>query len=116
MHVEPEYAHVADEKEEFAYLNGQVQIRSLLRNWALDAKLSHKSSLWVAASQAAEKMSCFVILSPPEADRRSEGSAFSPIPRKKQTPRANRALGMTLLEFFRDLSSRDVRRLGKQGH
>jgi hypothetical protein len=63
MHVVSEYAHVADEKEELADLNGQVPISSLLGNWAFDAKLSHKSSLWVAASQAAEKKSCFVILS-----------------------------------------------------
>jgi hypothetical protein len=34
---------------------------------------------------------------------RSEGSAFSPIAKKKQIPRANCALGMTLLEFFRNL-------------
>jgi hypothetical protein len=36
----------------------------------------------------------------------SEGSAFSPTPRKKQIPRANPALGMTVLEFFRSLFSR----------
>jgi hypothetical protein len=38
----------------------------------------------------------------------SEGSAFSPIPRKKQIPRANCALGLTLMEFFRNQFSRDV--------
>jgi hypothetical protein len=31
---------------------------------------------------------------------RSEGSAFSQLPGKKQIPRANPALGMTVLEFF----------------
>src|SRR5580704_7051989 len=39
---------------------------------------------------------------------RSEGSAFSQIPRKKQIPRAKSALGMTKLEFFRSLFSRDI--------
>jgi hypothetical protein len=34
---------------------------------------------------------------------RSEGSAFSQLPGKKQIPRANPALGMTVLEFFRSL-------------
>jgi hypothetical protein len=40
---------------------------------------------------------------------RSEGSAFSPTPGKKQIPRANPALGMTVLEFFRSLFSRAVK-------
>jgi hypothetical protein len=39
----------------------------------------------------------------------SEGSASSPIPEKKQIPRENRALGMALLEFFRNLCSREMR-------
>jgi hypothetical protein len=34
---------------------------------------------------------------------RSEGSAFSSTPGKKQIPRANPALGMTVLEFFSSL-------------
>ncbi len=39
----------------------------------------------------------------PEVAAATEGSAFSPIRRKKQIPRANLALGMTLLESFRNL-------------
>jgi hypothetical protein len=58
--------------------------------------------LSVAASQAAEKVGFFCH---PE---RSEGSAFSRMPGKKQIPRANPALGMTILEFFRNLFSRAV--------
>jgi len=45
---------------------------------------------------------------------RSEGSAFSPTSGKKQIPRANPALGMTVLEFFRILFSRDAPELEKQ--
>ena len=38
---------------------------------------------------------------------RSKGSAFSPNTRQKQIPRANCALGMTLLGFFRSLLCRN---------
>jgi hypothetical protein len=47
--------------------------------------------------QAAEKVAFFAV---PE---RSEGSGFSQMPAKKHIPRANPALGMTILEFFRSL-------------
>jgi hypothetical protein len=53
---------------------------------------------WPRSLQEAEKKSqqfCH-----PEG---SEGSAFSFIPGKKQIPRANTALGMTILEFPRSL-------------
>jgi hypothetical protein len=39
---------------------------------------------------------------------RSEGSAFSQIPRKMQIPRAKSALEMAKLEFFRSLFRRAV--------
>jgi hypothetical protein len=45
---------------------------------------------------------------------RSEGSAFSQLLGKKQIPRANPALGMTVLEFFRSLFSL-LKRIGVSG-
>jgi hypothetical protein len=46
---------------------------------------------------------------------RSEGSAFSQIPRKKQIPRAKSALGMTKLQFFRSLFSGDCNNSENKG-
>jgi hypothetical protein len=46
---------------------------------------------------------------------RSEGSAFLRLLGKKQIPRANPALGMTVFEFFRCLFSRDIQDLKNKG-
>jgi hypothetical protein len=48
------------------------------------------------------------------SSRAKRGICFFANPKKKQIPRANRDLGMTLLEFFRNLRSRARQRLGKQ--
>jgi hypothetical protein len=62
---------------------------------------------YVTVKEAAEKSSLM-------SSRAKRGICFFANPKKKQIPRANRDLGMTLLEFFRNLRSRARQRLGKQ--